>query len=280
MLRHLNSSFVVTYRDLKRPLSKHMMMRIALYSCCLVLLLGVVSCASKKKVSGDLPGATADMSPEMTAMVKKVMATQLNYTWFEASGQGKIDWDGQRLSARVNVRILRDSIIWVQISKLGFEVGRMLVTPDSAYFINRFEHTYAIYGTSEFLREYNVPADFDMFSRVFTAGAYMPPRIKTSMVEPDGSVFFQSVNGMNARHWFDDSSLLIRSEITDPLDREWSSVYAEYRRTNSGQRFPFKRSNTLVIDGQPNVFDLEYSEMTIDVPQEFPFSIPSHYEKI
>ena len=100
MLRHLNSSFVVTYRDLKRPLSKHMMMRIALYSCCLVLLLGIVSCASKKKVSGDLPGATADMSPEMTAMVKKVMATQLNYTWFEASGQGKIDWDGQRLSAK------------------------------------------------------------------------------------------------------------------------------------------------------------------------------------
>ena len=38
--------------------------------------------------------------------------------------------------------------------------------------------------------------------------------------------------------------------------------------------------NTIFIDGQPNVFDLEYSEMEIDTPQEFPFSIPSHYEKI
>ena len=84
----------------------------------------------------------------------------------------------------------------------------MLITPDSAFFINRFERSYAVYRTEEFLEEYNVPADFDMFSRVFTAGAYMPPMIKSSMVEPDGSLFIQSTTGMNAQHWFDASSLL------------------------------------------------------------------------
>jgi hypothetical protein len=184
------------------------------------------------------------------------------------------------MSARVNVRILRDSVIWVQIQKFGFEVGRMLVTPDSAFFINRFDQTYAAGRTEEFLREYNVPADFNMFSMVFTAGAYLPQRIKNSMLEPDGSVLIRATNGMEARHWLDQSSLLLRSLITDPLSREWYAMYSDYQRTNSGQRFPFKRANTLVIDGQSNIFDLEYSEITIDVPVEFPFSIPSHYEKI
>ncbi len=277
---HNNVPFGVTYPDAIRPIVKHGMRRATLYGLMMVCLVGWMSCAGKKKLTGSHPESPAGMSPEAAALVKKVLSTEESFTWFEASGQGKIDWEGQRLSARVNVRILRDSIIWVQISKLGFEVGRMLVTPDSAFFINRFEHTYGAYGTEDFLREYNVPADFEMFSKVFTAGAYMPPMIRTSQMEPDGSILLQSVNGMNARHWFDGSSLLIRSEITDPYDREWSTVYSEYKRTNSGQRFPYKRSNTLVIEGQPNIFDLEYSEMTIDVPQEFPFSIPSHYEKI
>jgi len=156
----------------------------------------------------------------------------------------------------------------------------MLITPDSAFFINRFDHSYSVYRTNDFLAEYNVPADFDMFSRVFTAGAYVPPMIRKSVVEQDGSLLLQSVSGMNARHWFDASSLLVRSLITDPMSREWFAVYADYKKTNSGQQFPFKRSNTLVIDGQPNIFDLEYNEMVIDVPQQFPFSIPSHYEKI
>ena len=246
-----------------------------------MLALAFTSCVSKRHL-GDVksPGFEAPLTPEMAAMMNKVKATELPYTWFAASGVGKIDWDGQRLSGRINVRILHDSIIWVQIQKLGFEVGRMLITPDSAFFINRFERTYAIYGTRDFLREYKVPADFDLFSRVFTAGAYVPPSIRMSEIEDDGSVFLQSVSGMSARHWFDASSLLIRSMITDPLAREWLSVYANYKRTNSGQAFPYKRSNTIIIDGQPNIFDLEYSEMQIDVPQQFPFSIPSHYEKI
>lgn len=257
------------------------MKKYTIYGIFIFLISASMACKSKQGLSdGNKPGTEEAVSAETTAMLKKVMETQLPYTWFAASGQGKIDWDGQRLSAKINVRILHDKIIWVQIQKLGFEIGRMLITPDSAFFINRFEHSYAVYRTEDFLEEYNVPADFDMFSRVFTAGAYVPPMITNSMVEPDGSVFIQSTTGMNAQHWFDASSLLIRSLITDPLAREWSSVYADYKKTNSGQRFPYSRSNTLVIDGQPNIFDLEYTEMTIDVPQEFPFSIPSHYEKI
>jgi hypothetical protein len=231
-------------------------------------------------VNNSIPVLSEEMAPESMALLEKVRATQLPYTWFAASGQGRIDWDGQRFSARINVRILHDSVIWVQIQKLGFEVGRMLITPDSAFFINRFERTYSIYETNDFLEEYKVPTDFEMFSKVFTAGAYMPPLISKSVMEQDGSVMISSGNGMSARHWFDASSFLIRSLITDPLSREWSSVYGDYKRTNSGQSFPYKRSNTVVIDGESNIFDLEYNELVIDVPQEFPFSIPSHYEKI
>jgi Domain of unknown function (DUF4292) len=257
------------------------MQRYILYIVFVPLLL-LTSCRSKKSVvnSNNMPVLSEELAPESMALLEKVRATQLPYTWFAASGQGRIDWDGQRFSARVNVRILHDSVIWVQIQKLGFEVGRMLITPDSAFFINRFERTYSIYKTNDFLEEYKVPADFEMFSKVFTAGAYMPPLINKSVMEQDGSVMISSGNGMSARHWFDASSLLIRSLITDPLSREWSSVYGDYKRTNSGQSFPYRRSNTVVIDGESNIFDLEYNELVIDVPQEFPFSIPSHYEKI
>ncbi len=249
----------------------------------LLMLLLVASCKNRKSRGmgyPSMPHVEEGMTPDAEAMMNIIRSTEVPYTWFAASGQGKIDWDGQRFSARVHVRILRDSIIWVQIQKLGFEVGRMLVTPDSAFFINRFERSYSRYGTDEFLREYNVPADFEMFSKVFTAGAYMPPVIRRSLVETDGSLLLQAGNGMKAQHWLDRSSLLVRSLITDPLDREWSAVYADYKKTSAGHQLPYKRSNTLMIDGQPNIFDLQYSEMVLDVPQEFPFSIPSHYEKI
>ncbi len=249
----------------------------------LLLLVSIwTGCSHQKKTVSDtkVPVVEEKLTKGSMAIMEKVNGTQVPFKWFAANGQGKFDLDGQRLSARVNVRILRDSVIWVQLQKFGFEVGRMLITPDSAFFINRFERTYSIYATEDFLVEYNVPADFEMFSKVFTAGAYLPPRIKSLDIEKDGSVNLSSATGMNARHWFDASSHLVRSEVSDPLAREWLSAYADYRNTNLGLQFPYKRSNTLIIDGIPNVFDLQYNDLEIDIPQEFPFSIPSHYEKI
>ncbi len=251
----------------------------------LLLLTGlIISCKKKKEVAAGpempAPVVMEKMSKGASGIMNRMMESQVPFKWFAAQGQGKFDLDGQRLSARVNVRIRQDSVIWVQLQKFGFEVGRMLVTPDSAFFVNRFERTYAIYATEDFLAEYNVPADFEMFTKVFTAGAYLPPEIKSLDVGKDGAVEMYSSKGFNARYWFDTSWRLIRAEISDPLAREWSTSYADYRNTSKGQWFPFKRSNTLLIDGIPNVFDLEYSDMELDIPQEFPFSIPSHYEKI
>ena len=167
---------------------------------------------------------------------------------------------------------------WMQISKLGFEVGRMLVTQDSAFFINRLEHTYGAYKTLDFLKQYNVPADFEMFSRVFTAGAYMPLAANAVDKEDDGSIIVHGEMGVKAQHWLD-ANVLYRSYITDKTDHEWTAGYAEYQKTETGQDFPFMRSNMVMINGQATVFDLEYSNVVLDIPQSFPFSIPSHYEK-
>lgn len=251
-------------------------MKIFSWLSILLLLLTVSACKSKKALShGGDAGDNISLDEKALHILDK---TQVPYTWFAGSGQGKIDWDGERYSVRFNVRILRDSIIWMQISKLGFEVGRMLVTPDSAFFINRLEHTYGKYSTKDFLREYNVPADFDMFSKVFTAGAYIPAMANEIEKEDDGSIIVYGGTGVTAQHWFD-ANVLSKSYITDATDHEWTAGYSEYQKAETGQQFPYKRSNVVLINGQANVFDLEYTSVELDVPQQFPFSIPSHYEK-
>lgn len=244
----------------------------------LIILFGFIRCTTTRPVTKS-PDILEGVS-EASALLELVTATDLPYSWYTATGTGTIDWDDQRLSAKINVRIRQDSVIWLQISKLGIEVGRMLVTPDSAYFINRIERSYARYGTRQFFEKYDLPADFDMFSKVFTGGAYIPPSISNMRVEPDGALYMESDAGITARHWLDVSYQLVRSVVTDPNKDEWSAAYGNYTQVNTGQKFPFHRANSILIDGETNLFDLDYSSVQIDIPQELPFSIPSHYEKM
>ena len=243
-------------------------------STCLVL----TRCTPGKLSAGDSPKVLKDVS-EASALLEIVRATDLPYSWYAASGTGTIDWDGQRLSAKVIVRIQNDSAIWVQISKLGFEVGRILVTPDSSFFINRLEQSYAAHRTHDFFKKYNLPADFDMFSKVFTGGAYVPPVATEVDIEHDGALLLESQQ-VSARHWIDTDRKLIRSQVMDPNNHEWNADYSSYQEVNSGQEFPFHRGNTLTIDGTTNLFTLDYSTIEVNVPQQLPFSIPSHYEKM
>ena len=245
----------------------------------IISLLVSTQCTTSKLATDKPPVVLGGIS-EASALLELVRATDTPYDWYVASGTGTIDWEDQRLSAKVNVRIKRDSVIWVQISKLGIEIGRMLVTPDSAWFLNRLEGKYARYGTDDFFKKYNLPAEFDMFTKVFTGGAYVPPDITRMTIESDGGLFIESASGVNARHWLDVSYQLIRSQVMDPNHHQWSAGYSSYQAVNSGQTFPFRRTNTLLIDGKENLFDLEYSSILVDVPHELPFSIPSHYEKM
>lgn len=240
----------------------------------------IASCNTTKKLTKDTGPSVINGITETSEMLDLVSATNIPYTWFGAEGNGTIDWEGSRYTAKIKVRILHDSIIWVQIQKFGFEVGRMLVTPDSAFFINRLERSYSLYRTNDFFKKYNLPADFNMFSKVFTGGAYIPPSISKSKIEDDRSLYLESSNGVNARLWIDVSSMLIQSLVTDPFNHQWEARYADYKATNTGQLFPYRRTNTLVNDGVSNLFDLDYTSIEINVPQEFPFSIPSHYDKI
>ena len=254
------------------------MRRALFYSFVLSMVMSACT-ATKKNIQRDGP-FNINTEDEASAMLESIRAADVSYTWFRGEGNGTIDWEGERYSAKMRIRIERHKTIWVQIQKFGFEIGRMLINQDSAFIINRLERSYSAYNTRDFSKKYNLPADFEMMSKVFTGGAYIPEAITKAEIHGDHSLYLESGSGVTVTHWLDTSNTLMRSMITDPLKREWFAGFGNYMETNTGKKFPFKRTNSIVIDGQSNLFDLDYSAIEIDIPQEFPFSVPSHYEKM
>jgi hypothetical protein len=87
----------------------------------------------------------------------------LNYEWFSAKVDTEVINKGEKTSFKTNLRMKKDSIIWMSISPaLGIEVARMIITPDSIKFLDKWNDQYYI-GTHEFLEErIKVHLDFNM----------------------------------------------------------------------------------------------------------------------
>lgn len=69
---------------------------------------------------------------------------------------------------RGSVRIQKDSVIWLSISKLGIEGMRVKLTPDSVVFIDRLHRKYMETDYSYLNRRFNLELDFFLVQSILT----------------------------------------------------------------------------------------------------------------
>src|SRR5690606_1391550 len=85
--------------------------------------------------------------------------------------------EGRSVAANANIIWIRDSVLWVNVKKLGVEAARALVTKDSIYLINRLDKTYSIKGLESLQKQYSLPAGFALLQDAVLASAWFFPDI-------------------------------------------------------------------------------------------------------
>jgi hypothetical protein len=87
----------------------------------------------------------------------------LDYEWFSAKVATEMKVKGENRSFKTNLRMRKDSIIWMSISPaLGIEVARVIITPDSVKVLDKWNDQYFI-GDHSFIEDkLNMSLEFAM----------------------------------------------------------------------------------------------------------------------
>ena len=76
-------------------------------------------------------------------LIKKLKENEFNFkTISSKAAVSVIDNANKKTSFKVHLRIRKDSIIWMSISKLGIEAARVIITTDSLKLIDRLKKEY------------------------------------------------------------------------------------------------------------------------------------------
>ncbi|NJL74266.1 MAG: DUF4292 domain-containing protein, partial [Saprospiraceae bacterium] len=128
-------------------------LRIFLIGCGVIALLS--SCRSTKKT------ISTTETIYVETVLKQLLKTQIKADWLDA--QVKITYKDASMSqtANANVRMKKDSLVWISVKKLGFEVVRAQVTKDSVYFLDRFNQNYAVKDLNFLSEMYSLPASLE-----------------------------------------------------------------------------------------------------------------------
>ncbi|ALI98777.1 DUF4292 domain-containing protein [Rufibacter tibetensis] len=239
-------------------------------------LLVLVGC--QKKVT---PSASGAIAPET---MNKVSVVNTDYTYFSA--KGKVQSENSKMSANLTLRMKKNEVIWASLQAFGFEAARLKVTPDSVYIVNKLKDEYLV-GSYEVLRQrYNVDVDFKTLQDILI-GNFVASTSNGEKLEQDGpNQHLRTKRGNLQIDQYVDTTRykLKRTEVRNLQNKDYMSVdYKDFEDVNGK---PFAMALLLSIQqpegnaSKTNVVAVKHRQVsTAETSLDFPFSVPSNYER-
>jgi hypothetical protein len=254
-------------------------------SALVLAALALASCHRVPSSSGKLgPGTSTAAATVKTPAGIKTTNTNFQYL----SGKGKVHFTRGSVdqSANFNLRVRRDSAIWLSGSLLGIEGVRALLTPDSVRVVNRLEKSYFAGDYAYLSQLLGVPVSYAQMQAILL-GDYQPA--------PKGAVPVVKAEGDNQNVTYPQAPLIIEQLVSNATgrlqqlkvsesgaQRSLTVGYADFQKP-SGTDLPFAFTTNVLGQqgGNPNTTaTLNFQKVEVGSGHlDFPFSIPKGFKK-
>jgi hypothetical protein len=268
----------------------------------LLSTLSLLSCKSQKTISSTPNRAIADTIQIKTVLVSdsiinKMTENQFNFEWLSAKFTADYETDNNNTSFSGQIRIRKDSLIWISISKFSIEGARILITQDSIFVINRMDNNYFKSDFNYINRFINSTVDFDML-QAFIVGNdfkyYEKNKFKTSF---DGENFqLNTINRHKLKKYIRNENeklkILVQNIEINPKTYKIINLNVKEVKENNKLKISYSDFENInnqllakilqisIISEKVIGIKLEYSKVNLNEELNFPFKIPENYERI
>lgn len=262
-----------------------------------ILLIGLIFLSSCKSTRSVIKEPIKEYGADY--LFDKLKENELKFEWFSAKFNLDLIIDKKKNSFRGQLRMRKDSAIWVSFSPaLGIEMARLLITEDSVKFINRINKTY-------FAGDYRVVnnflgtnVDYDILQSIILGNDLTYYENGKFRATYDSKEYHLVTAGRSKlkkyiRNEEDASRIYIQNIYLNPEtfkitnmkvkeiegeNRKLDATYSNFQNLGE-QLFP----HTILFDisaDNPILVDLSYSKIELDKKQGFPFRISSKYDPV
>lgn len=265
-------------------------------------IFSLFSCKTQETISNTSNRAKEDTIQIKTTLgsdsiIYKMTENQFNFEWLSAKFTADYETDNNNTSFSGQIRIRKDSIIWISISKFSIEGARILITQDSIFVINRMDNNYFKSDFNYINRFINSTVDFDML-QAFIVGNdfkyYEKDKFKTSF---DGDYFhLNTINRHKLKKYIRNENeklkILIQNIEINPRTYKIINLNVKEVKENNKLKISYSDFENIndqllakllqisIISEKVIGIKLEYSKVILNEEFNFPFKIPENYERI
>jgi hypothetical protein len=266
-------------------------------STCILLLAVLTSCRSTKKIGKVITTpkdttavvitnqSAADSIRLVKSTINDIQQKRIDFKTFSA--KIKVDYEdskGKKPDINAYVRILKDSLIWINIRSvfLDIEAFRILITKDSVIVVNKLDKEVQ-YRSLDYLQEVTeIPFDFKTLQDLIVGNPVFLDSNVVSYKRTESAVLLLVI-GKYFKHLLTldpTSNTIIHSKLDDvdiSRNRTADITYSDYE-TKAG--FPFATQREITVS-EKNKLDISMNYKQYDFNKELSisFNVPKNYKR-
>jgi hypothetical protein len=247
-----------------------------------ILLIGfsalIMSC-SKKVTPTTLPIA----APKPALDVQEV-----DFEYFHGKARMILRDAKKEREVKANIRVRKDSVIWMTFSVIGVQGGKALINKDSITVVSNVDKEYYVFDYAELSKRYNFEINYKVIQSAMLGNLIMP-RTDQDQVKQESSFFVLKqqapTNGVVVENFINSASKKLEKVEMKEGSSSNSLVinYSNFQPVGPAL-FPYNGTINLfykTLSGLLNTTIIfEYNKAEVgDRELKFPFNIPKRYER-
>ncbi len=245
----------------------------------LIVFISLASCKSAK-ISDK---SVASLSSR--TIVKNNKAARFDKKTVKATMSIKYKGKEELPNINASLRMVKDSVIWLNFSKLGFPVAKLKITPEEVKFYEKIGKT-SFEGDFKLISNWlGTEFDFIKVQNLFLGEAILNLDEDKYQVSVEAGTYELLPKKRNPifdiTYWIDPVHFkVVKQEVGhNEKNQNLTILYKDFHKI-SESLFPKGFMVTAVSDQMKTIIDVNYKNVQFDVPLKFPFSIPSGYRNI
>jgi hypothetical protein len=234
-----------------------------------------VSC-SKKVIPTSIP----------TAAPVSLDVQEIDFEYFHGKARVNFKDDKKEREVKANIRIRKDSVIWMAFSVIGVQGGKALINRDSITIVSNVNKEYYVFTYTELSKRFNFKVDYGIIQAAMLGNLIQPKAADDKIVKENSfNILEQDQNTVHIKNYINSASTkLERVEMTEANTSNSMTInYRNFQPINE-KIFPYDGVISLFYKTAAGVLNttiqFEYNKAEVgDKELNFPFNIPRKYDR-
>jgi len=238
-----------------------------------LLLLGFQSCSKKTLPSLPPPPKTVDIE-------------QIDFGYLHGRARLVFKDEKKEREVKANIRIRKDSVIWMNFTVVGVQGGKALINKDSITIVSNVDKEYYVFDFGELSKRFNFHIDYSVIESAMLGNPIKSGNTENEigkegerdlLIQKEGSVVIKNlINPILKKIEYVE---LVEATTNNILKVEYSNFQPlgdKYFAYNGIVNVFYKTAAGLIN----NTITIEYNKAEVgDKELKFPFNIPKRYDR-